>query len=75
MRNTVDSILRTNRNPFITPLSFLSTDELVALENMLSGYWLGKVRRELNLRVPGEGASFANRLTHHGRSVVFHNSF
>jgi hypothetical protein len=76
MRSTVDAILRNNRNPFITVLSFLSTDELVTLENTLSGgYWLGQVRRELNLRVPAEGDTFDHRLTHHGRNVVFHNSY
>lgn len=71
MRNTVDSIMKSNRNPFISELSFLDTDDLIWLENNLSGYWLGKVRRELNLRTVSEAKYIAPRVSRVGYNQIF----
>ena len=42
-------------NPFITEFDGIPTQELIRLHNMMSGgYWLGRLRKALNLRTVWE---------------------
>lgn len=58
-------------NPFISELTPLSTADLIHLNNSLSGgYWLGKVRRELNLRTPWDHDAIRSRVSPFAWSVI-----
>jgi hypothetical protein len=60
-----------DRNPFITGFEGVPTDELIRLHNLLSGgYWLGQVRRTLNLRTVWEREVIRRGVDPHSWDVI-----